>query len=327
MDAPIRWGIIGTGSIAKQFARGLRALPDAALVAVGSRAQDTADAFGVEFEVPRRYATYEALVGDPEVDAVYISTPHPFHMPNTLLALDAGKAVLCEKPFAINAREAEAMVKKAREKKVFLMEAMWTRFIPVVAQAREWVEQGAIGDVRMVAADFGFRAGWNEESRLLNRELGGGSLLDVGIYAISFASMIMKRQPSNIASLADIGKTGVDEQAAMVFGYDGGQLATLYTAVRTNTPHEADILGADGNIRIHAPFWKATKATLTTSKGAITADMPHVGNGYNYQAAEVARCLREGRLESDIMPLDETLALMQTMDCVRGQWGLKYPQD
>lgn len=327
MSKPIRWGILGTGSIARKFAQGLSVLPDAKLDAVGSRAGATADAFGDEFNVPRRHGSYQALAEDPEVDVIYIATPHPMHVEDTLLCLENGKAVLCEKPFAINAKETTAMIRKAREKKLFLMEAMWTRFIPAVVKAREWVEQGAIGDVRMVAADFGFRAGWNETSRLLNKELGGGALLDVGIYAVSFASMILRRQPDRVASLAHLGQTGVDEEAGMILGYDKGELAVLYTAVRTNTPQAADILGADGSIHIPAQFWKATRAVLTTSKGVVTAEMPHVGNGYNYQAAEVMRCMREGRLESPVMSLDETLAIMQTMDRIREQWGLKYPMD
>ena len=328
MAQAIRWGILGTGSIANKFAHGLSVLPDAQLVAVGSRAQKTADAFGDAFGIPRRHASYEALATDPDVDAIYVSTPHPLHMPNTLLCLEAGKAVICEKPFAINTREAEQMVRVAREKRVFLMEAMWTRFIPIVVKVREWLAEGRIGEVRMVAADFGFRAGWNEESRLLNKAMGGGALLDVGIYAVSFASMVLGRQPERIAGLADIGRTGVDEQSAMVLGYDKGELAMLYTAVRTNTPQEAQVLGTDGAIRIVPPFWKGTSATCTRyGGGSETLEIPYEGNGYNFEAAEVMACLRAGRLESEAMPLDETLAIMKTMDRIREQWGLQYPAD
>jgi predicted dehydrogenase len=328
MDRPIRWGILGTGNIAKQFARGLSVLPDAQLVAVGSRSVETADAFGDAFDVPRRHASYAALAEDPEVDVIYVSTPHPLHAPNTILCLEAGKPVLCEKPFAINAREAESMIAVARRKNLFLMEAMWTRFLPAVAKAREWVDQGRIGEVRMIAADFGFRAGWDEESRLLNREMGGGALLDVGIYPVSLASFFLRRQPTRISGLADIGATGVDEQAAVVLGYDKGELAVLYTAVRTNTPQDAHILGNEGAIRLDPPFWKGTQATLTIhGQDAETVELPYDGNGYNCEAAEVMRCLREGRLESDVMPLDETLAIMRTLDRIREGWGLRYPAD
>ncbi|MDX9973189.1 MAG: Gfo/Idh/MocA family oxidoreductase, partial [FCB group bacterium] len=280
MTTPIRWGILGTGSIAHKFADGLRAVADADLVAVGSRTQRTADAFGDEFDVPKRHASYEGLVADPDVDIIYVSTPHPMHAPNTILCLNAGKPVLCEKPFTVNLREAEGVVRLAREKKLFLMEAMWTRYIPVIVKVREWIQAGRIGDVNMVAGDFGFRTDVNAEGRLFNLDYAGGALLDVGIYPISFASMVFGTQPSRIASMAQLGETGVDEHAGIVFGYDGGQMAVLYTAVRTDTPQEVDILGTKGSIRIHTPFWKATKATLTLSETeSETVDMPYAGNG------------------------------------------------
>ena len=327
MSQKVRWGILGTGNIAHQFARGLTALPEAELVAVGSRSQGTADAFGDEFGVAHRHASYEALAGDPEVEAIYVSTPHSYHKDNTLLCLEAGKAVLCEKPFAINAREAQEMIRFAREKRVFLMEAMWTRFLPVLVRVRQLLAEQAIGEVRMLSADFGFRTEARPESRLFNPELGGGALLDVGVYPVSLASMIFGT-PSRIAGLAHLGEMGVDEQGAMILMYGGGQIATLYTAIRTNTPHEATIMGTQGSIRLHSPWWKGTAMTLSVRGGEDEViDLPFEGNGYNYEAAEVGRCLREGRLESDQMPLDETLAIMQVMDQIREQWGLRYPMD
>jgi predicted dehydrogenase len=328
MSEAIRWGILGTGNIAKQFARGLSVLPDARLVAVGSRSREAADSFGQMFDVPKRHATYEALAADPEVDIVYVSTPHPMHAPNTILCLEAGKPVLCEKPFTVNTREAEEVVRVARAKKLFLMEAMWTRYIPIVAKVREWLRAGRIGEVRMVTADFGFKGDFDAEGRLFNPAYAGGALLDVGIYAVSFASMVFGAQPSRIASLAHMGSTGVDEQAGMVFGYDAGQLAVLYTAVRVNTPQEATVLGTEGSIRIHSPYWRGTTATIAwPEKGSETIEIPYPGNGYNFEAEEAGRCLREGRLESETMPLDETLAIVQTLDTIRAQWGLRYPMD
>lgn len=327
MYEKIRWGIIGTGNIAKHFARGLAALPDAELIAVGSRSQETADAFADPFNIPRRHASYEALVMDDAVDVVYVSTPHNLHKDNSLLALSAGKAVLTEKPFTINAREALEVIRCAREKRLFLMEAMWTRFIPAMARARELIAQGAIGEPRMVTADFGFRAGIDPQGRLFNPANGGGALLDVGVYCVSLASMIFGK-PERITSMAHIGETNVDEQAAIILGYPNGQLAALTTAIRTSTPHEALISGTEGQIRIPPLFWKPTKITLTVyGKENTEIEMPMAGNGYNYQAAEVARCLREGKTESAIMPLDETLAIMETMDTIRAQWGLKYPME
>ena len=327
MNDTIRWGILGTGSIAKKFAQGLSVLPDARLAAVGSRAAGTAATFADEFDIPRRHPDYGALANDPEIDAIYVATPHPFHRENSILCLKAGKAVLCEKPLAINHRQATETVAVAREKGVFLMEAMWTRFLPIIVKVRQWLSDGAIGDLRMVSADFGFRAGFDPESRAFSPALGGGGLLDVGIYTVSFASMVYGEQPTRIAGLADIGETGVDEQAAVVLGYPEGQLALLACAVRTRTPHEALILGTDGSIRIHPPFWQATTAVLSGGGKEETVELPYDGNGYNCEASEVMRCLREGKLESDTMSLNETLAIMETMDRIRAEFDLKYPME
>jgi dihydrodiol dehydrogenase / D-xylose 1-dehydrogenase (NADP) len=327
MTDKIRWGILSTGWIAKKFAEGLSVLPDAEIVAVGSRAQETADAFGDEYGVPHRHASYEALVGDQDVDVIYIGTPHPFHKDNAILSLEAGKAVLLEKPFTINAGEAEKVIALAREKGLFLMEAMWSRYIPIIVKLRELLAEGAIGEVRMLTADLGFRSEFDPKSRLFNLELGGGALLDVGIYPISFASMVLGT-PARIASMAHLGQTGVDEQAGIVFGYDGGQLAILHTALQTSTTIEATVMGTKGKIRVHSAWFYGTTLTLSIEgRDDEAISLPYEGNGYNFEAAEVMRCLREGKLESDVMPLDETLAIMQTLDTIRAQWGFKYPME
>lgn len=330
MTEKIRWGILGTGNIASKFAMGLSVLSDAALVAVGSRAQATADEFGAEFNVPHCYDSYAALANDPAVDVIYVATPHPLHCANTLLCLEAGKAVLCEKPFAINATEAQLMIAAARARGLFLMDAIWTRFLPTLVQVREWLAAGEVGEVRMLHADFGFRADYDPEGRLFNPALGGGALLDVGVYTAQLASMVFGGPPAQIASLATMGKTGVDEQSAMLFGYDGGCLAQLTCAIRTTTHHEASIFGTAGRIRLHTPWWRGTGVSLyhrPVVVADIALDLPYSGNGYEYEAAEVMACLRAGRLESALMPLDETLSLMQTLDAVRAQWGLKYPME
>jgi predicted dehydrogenase len=323
----IRWGILSTGYIADLFAKGLQSVPDAELVAVGSRSMETAEQFGDRFNIPRRYAGYEQVANDPDVDVVYIGTPHPMHRGDSLMCLQAGKAVLCEKPFAINTREAEEVVRCAREKKLFLMEAMWTRYFPVMVKVRELLAQGAIGEVRMIQCDFGFRTNFNPQHRLFAPELGGGALLDVGVYAVSLASMVLG-EPTRITGMATLGETGVDEQSAFILGYAGGQLAMLSTAVRTQTPQEATIIGTEGWIRVHSKFWCPHTLTLAVKgKDEQVIKLPYEGNGYNYQAVEVGNCLRAGKLESDVMPLDETLAIMRTMDAIRAQWGLKYPME
>lgn len=328
MAEKIRWGIMGTGNITHKMVEGLRALPDAEVAAVGSRAQGTAEAFGDRYGIPRRHATYEALAADPEVDVVYVASPHSRHKDNTILALRAGKAVLCEKPFAINRREAQEMVAVSRETGSFLMEAMWTRFLPAVVQARRWLREGRIGEAQVVYADFGFRTGYNEESRLFDPAFGGGGLLDVGVYAVSFASMVFGRVPDRIQGLAEIGPSGVDDVGAAVLGYPGGGLAVVSSAVRANTQQEARIVGTKGSILLPSPFWCGSRAVLAVDGAEPQShDFPMEGNGYNYQAREVMDCMRAGKLESETMPLPESLDIMGTLDAIRAQWGVKYPME
>lgn len=318
---------MGCGKIAHRFATGLKALDDATLVATGSRTEENANAFADEYGTPNRHGSYEALADDPDVDAIYVASPHPMHRDNAILCLEKGKPVLCEKPFTVNEREARSVVNVAREKEVFLMEAMWTRFLPVIQEVKKRVSTGQIGDVRMLTADFGFRANVNPEDRLFNLDLAGGALLDIGVYTVSFASLIIGQQPTEIEGGAAMGETGVDEQAVMAFGYeDGGRVAALTCAIRARTPHEATIIGTDGWIRLPS-FWCGTKAIITRGNNEEVIELPYDGNGYNCEAEEVARCVREGKTESDIMPLDETLAVMNTLDRIRAHWDFKYPMD
>lgn len=323
----IRWGILGTGSIAKKFADAVQYVDDAELVAVGSRTAESAARFAANFNIPRQHASYQALADDPDVDAIYVATPHNLHMEDTILCLNAGKAVLCEKPLAINAAQAEAMVAAARNNKRFMMEAMWTRFQPLIRKMRAMLKENVIGDVRMLAADFGFRATFDERSRLLDPALGGGGLLDVGVYCVSFANMILG-EPTSIASLADIGQTGVDEQSAALLGYDGGRIAITSSGVRTSTPVEATIMGTEGSIRLHAQWFKCESMTVyRPGKDPERIDMPTYGNGFNYEIEAVNACLKAGELESSEMTWDESIAIMRTMDRIRAQWGLKYPME
>jgi predicted dehydrogenase len=326
MPDTIRWGIISTGWIAHKFATGLSVLPDAKLVAVGSRSQDSAKQFGDQYGVPKRHASYEALANDPEVDIVYIGTPHPMHRQDALMCLAAGKPVLCEKPFTLNAIHTKEVIGFARQKKLYLMEAMWTRFIPAIVKVRELITDGAIGEVQMVQADFGYHAPFDPLHRAYNPELGGGALLDVGIYPIAMASMVFGKQPSQISSHAYLGKTGTDDFNGMIFQYDGGQIAVLSSSIALQTPSEVAIIGTKGYIRIHYPFWFAHRITLSQNgKGDQEMVYPLRGNGYDYEAEAVMADLRAGRLENAIMPLDESLAIMETMDLIRAQWGLRYP--
>ena len=322
----IHWGILGPGSIANRFAKGLQSVPDAKLYAVGSRTQEKADEFADKYGAPKRYGSYEALAEDPDVHAVYIATPHPQHKDAMLMCLNHGKAVLCEKPFTVNAKEAAEVIDLARAKDLFLMEGMWARFFPGMVRVRELLASGAIGEARMLQTDFGFRTDVNPEGRLFNPALAGGSLLDVGVYPISLASMIFGT-PTDVSGLAQMGETGVDEMAAVSLKYAQGQLASIVTGVRINTPSEAAIFGTDGSLKLHAPFWNPVNLTLNAGGKTEEIAVPFEGEGFNYEAQEVQSCLRAGKTESAIMPLDETLSIMQTLDTLRSQWGLKYPME
>lgn len=326
MAEPVRWGILGTGDIARQFASDVNKLDDATLWAVGSRRQESADAFGDTHGIPHRHASYEALVGDPGVDAIYIATPHPLHCENTLLALDAGKAVLCEKPLAMNAREAEVMMKRAGERGCFLMEAMWTYFLPAIIEIEKVIAEGVIGEVRMVRADFSFWADREEDSRLFDLSMGGGSLLDVGIYPIALATQFLGDAPSEIVSSVDIGATGADEQAAMLFKYDNGSLAVLSSGIYTQGSCDAVISGTKGFITI-PEFFRANRYSVTCEDVTTEHKCERVGFGYGYEALEVGRCLRAGLAESPRMPHDRSRAFQRIMDGLRAQWGLRYPAD
>ncbi|MEK4009241.1 Gfo/Idh/MocA family protein [Paenibacillus sp. FSL H3-0333] len=322
----IKWGILSTGWIAHQFATDLAHASNGVAYAVGSRSQESADKFAADHGIPVAYASYEELVNDPDVDAIYIGTPHPFHRENALLALRAGKAVLCEKPFTVNSAELEEVVAYAREHKLFLMEAMWSRYIPAHVKVREWLAAGRIGEVKLVKADLGFRSDWNPEGRLLNPALGGGALLDVGIYPVSFTSMVLGPHPESIASTVQIGETGVDEHFSLLLSYGNGVSASLHAGIRLNLDDEAYIYGTEGRIVVNGTLVNPKSAELyVNGELAEGFEDDRASVGYCFEAEEVGRCLQAGLTESPVMTLDESVALMKLLDEVRAQWGLKYP--
>lgn len=320
----VKWGIMGPGTISSKFASDLVQSDQAELVAVASKTKGKAEKFASEYNVSRFYNNYEEFVRDEEVEIVYIGTLHPMHKEGALQCLKAGKAVLCEKPFTMNAQEAEELIQVARENDTFLMEAMWTRYLPSVVQTRKWIEEGRIGEIKMLTANFGFDIGWAPESRLLDKKLGGGALLDAGIYPVSFASMIYGQQPLSIKSSAHIGKTGVDEQFSALFEYENGKTAMLNASVRLNLSNDAFIYGSEGYI--HLPNFLFGESASLNRPGVEVLEFKDERNlnGYIFEAEEAMKCLRAGKKESQIMPLDETHNIMKTMDILREQWGLVY---
>jgi predicted dehydrogenase len=320
----VRWGVVGTGGIASAFVDDLRFVEGAAAVAVGSRTQESADRFAAEHSIGRAHPTYEALVTDDEVDVVYVATPHPGHHAAALMAIEAGKAVLVEKPFTMDAAEAESLVTAARDRGVFLMEAMWARFVPWAVRLRELLADETLGEVREVIADHGQWFPQDASHRLFAPELGGGALLDLGVYPMSFASMVLGT-PSKVTAVSDPAFTGVDATTSMLLQYAGGAHAVLTATLTAAGPTTAAVVGTDARVLVDGPFYTPTGFTLTRRDGTSERfDQPVEGRGMWCEAAEVVRCLREGRLESDVMPLDETVAIMATMDEVRRQIGLTY---
>lgn len=322
MTAFIRWGILSAGRMADRFAGDLKKTPGAEIVAVAARSHQRAKLFAAKHNISRAYGSYEALAKDPDIDVIYIGTTHNFHKEHTLLCLENGKHVLCEKPFALNATEASQMIACARDKNLFLMEAMWSRFNPAYRRAMRWINDGLIGEVRMLKADFGFRAPWEPDQRWLNPALGGGSILDLGIYPLALASHLFGWQPADIQTLAFLGTTRVDEQTGIVLKYAEGQLALLSSAVRTRIPQNALIIGTDGFIWLPM-FWRARLAILWRPKKLPRFTWARAG--YQFEAAEVGQCIREKRIESAVIPVAESLALMETMDKIREKIGLRYP--
>ena len=325
----VRWGIIGTGRIANAFAAGLRHTPNGELCAVGSRDIKNASAFAQECEISLAFGSYEELAKSDEVDAVYIATPHSSHAENSILCMQNGKAVLCEKPFAVNAQQVQQMITTAKNENVLLMEGMWSRFPPVMRKLRDWVKQGKIGEIRTVHADFGFLPKEkNPEGRLFNPDLAGGSLLDLGVYPISLASMLLGK-PSNMQTLANLGPTGVDEQAGWIFRYPNGALAIMLSSLECETRQEAYISGSLGSIRIHKQCWKPQKMTFKENHEGKeeVLEIPFIGNGFNYEAESFGELLLTDQKESQIMPLSESLEIAIQMDEIRKDWGLIYPMD
>jgi len=327
MKKEINWALVGTRGIVNHFLTGLREVNGHAM-AVVSRSQDRARHFAKRNGIAKAFGNFDQMLEDPEIDVVYIGTPHITHKDLTIRALRAKKAVLCEKPIAINAQETREMIQAARENNTFLMEAMWTRFRPAMCEVRKWLSKGLIGEVKMVQANFGFRAPIEPHHRLFNLELGGGALLDVGVYPISLISMVFGGQkPHDIKSHLVIGETGVDEEAAALISYSGPRLAYASTAIRTKMVNDAWIYGDSGKIYI-PDFVQALGAELLQdSKKKTRFDQEDASNGFNFEAAEVMDCIRKGQIESSVMPLDESLVVMETIDAIRSQCNFWYPSE
>ncbi len=324
-DRPLRWGILATGRIAAKFTADLTLLPDAEAVAVGSRSAEAAAAFAARYGIPRAHGSWTALAADPEVDAVYVATPHSAHYLAALTCIEAGKAVLVEKPFTLDVPTSAALVEAARRRGTFLMEAMWTRCLPAVRRLAELLADGAVGEVTMVQADFGFTAPAEPDHRLRDPALGGGALLDLGIYPITLAHLALGA-PQTVAAVAALSAAGIDTNTGLLLGYPSGAVATLACSIVAATPCTAAISGTAGRIELPTRFHCPSGFTLyRPGHEPAAVEAPFEGWGYHFEAAEVARCLRAGLTESPLVPLQTTLATMAILDTARAQLGIRYP--
>lgn len=330
MEGKIRWGILGCGKIARKFASDLSLIEDAELYAVASRDEINAANFAKEFKATKSFNNYEALAEHPDVDIIYVATPHGLHYEHVMLCLQYNKAVLCEKAFALNLKQAKEMIQVARDKRVFLMEALWTKFIPSYSKMMEIIQKGTLGDIQNVLINFGFVPQPPVAARLFNPALGGGTLLDIGIYNVFFALSALGK-PDHIEANMTPASTGVDEQCAILWKYNSGAMAQLFSSYTSHLATEADISGTKGRIRMTHRFY-APDTTVEFYAGR--ADSKQImpvekvkGFGYHYEARHAGECLRQGKTESDIMTHADTLLLMEMLDAIRAKAGIIYPCD
>ncbi|MEM7105128.1 MAG: Gfo/Idh/MocA family oxidoreductase [Bacteroidota bacterium] len=325
MKETFNWGIIGLGNIASKFAIGLKSVPGATLLAVASRSIEKANKFAMEHDAQHAYGSYEEILKTPKIDVVYIATPHHLHAQNTMMCLNAGIAVLCEKPFAINYEEVMSMVALAREKRTFLMEAFWTRFHPHIKKLVELTASNKLGKLNSVTANFGFKATYDPESRLFNKYLGGGTLLDIGIYPV-FLSLLLLGRPETIEAEATFTDTEVDMTCSVKMTFQDSAVANIYSSFEEELENEAVIEGEKGYIRIparwHEPNFLYTKIG---DKPEGPMSFFHRGNGYNYQAKELQFQISQRLIESPLMSHEFSLLLMDTLDRIRKIIGLTYP--
>lgn len=327
MEEQITWGILGTGDIARQMAQDLRLVDKATLRAVASRTAERAEAFGETHDIPHRYGDYASLMSDPEIDVIYIATPHSRHCADTLRCLEHGKHVLCEKPMALNEGEVARMQDAARTHNRFLMEALWTAFFPAMQDALADIRRGHIGTPRLLTADFSYKASAGPESRLFNPALAGGALLDIGVYTVALADMVFGEEPASIHTSWTPAPTGVDESAAMILDYGDGRRAILSTSLAFDAPQEARIVGDSGVVTIPHRFSQPDRYTRQAGNHRETFDYGRDGFGYHREARAVTEAVLAGKTHHDIVPPELSRRIVRTLDRIRAHWGLRYPME
>ena len=330
----VKWGIVGTGNICTQFAQGLQVVENAQITAVASRNIESAAAFAKAFSIPKHYGSYADMANDRDLDIIYIGTPHPQHFENVMRFLEAGFAVVCEKPLGVTAAQTEKMIAKAREKNVFLMEGMWTRFFPAFQKGLEWVRSGRIGQPKMLLANFGYDGGSNKKQWRFSHDMAGGALLDVGIYPLAMTFAMFGSDPVKVSTNAYI-ENGVDEYNTFTFEYADGRIAVLSDAIGLKLDNAVFVGGSDGSVLFREGWWHADHVEFAPRGSEDTGlsqdrdvfDSPYPASGFQYEAAAVQQHVLDGLKEAPEMPLDETLRMARMMDRLRQEWGLVYKED
>ncbi len=323
MTKTIRWGILGPGTIANKFAKAIKNVEGAELVAVASRSMETANAFALKYDIPNAFEGYEAMANSDLIDAVYVATPHPFHKPCAEIFLNSKKHVLCEKPVCVNAKDAESLNECAKGNGVFLMEAMWTRFLPAVNEAINVAKSGRIGEIRGIRADFCYNSPPEEDPKLYKKDMAGGSLLDVGVYALNFARLFLGDDIEKTTAVSDI-KDGVDRHTNVLIKYKNGAIAQLSSAIDVQKSETAFVYGTKGHLEIPT-FYGAQEFFINVGTNAEHIERKSIGDGFEEEIIEVCDCIRKGKTKSDIMPMEESIKILEQMDEIREQIGLKYP--
>lgn len=325
MKKIIRWGIVGPGNIANKFAKAIKNVKGAELTAVASRSKEKSREFADKYNIPNVFVGYEEMAKAEEIDAVYIATPHPFHKPCAEIFLNAKKHVLCEKPVCVNAAQANNLMECANKNGVFLMEAMWTRFLPAINEALKIAKSGEIGDIRGVKADFCYSCPPMDDAKLYSNDMAGGALLDVGIYGLNFAAIFLGNNPESICSISDI-DYGVDCQTNILMKYQNGAIASVSAAINVIKPETGYIYGTRGYITVPC-FYGAKEVFVNVDNEERHISKPSIGDGFEEEIYEACSCIRAGKTQSDVMPMSESIRVLEQMDYIREQINLKYPFD
>jgi len=322
----IKWGIISTGWIAEKFATALKVVENSELYAVGSRNVETANIFAAKHNIPKAYGSYEELVSDPDVDVVYIGTPHNLHLPNTLLAFEHNKHVLCEKPLGVNLKEVNIMINIAKEKKLFFMEALWSRFLPNIIKTKELVDSGEIGEIKLMTVFFAMKSENGPEHRHYNIDLCGGTILDTGIYNI-FLSLLMLGKPKSISAIAGLSEQGGDNSCSYTFKYDNDLLSIMFSSFLANPPITAEIHGTKGKIFLNHLWFQPGNVKVTYNNGEEKIhEFKALSNGYEYEAIETVNCIHNGKTQSELWSWNDSIELISVMDEIRNKCGIVYPK-